>query len=466
MLARIWVFSFGFCLSALTSYADTSERVDALFAKIDNSRPGVAVAVVQNTEVVYLKSFGLANLEHNIPITSQTVFDIASISKQFGGLATILLEADGKLSFDDEVTKYVPELEVGRGITLQHLLNHTGGLRDWPQTLKIAGVEMDDTISFEKILRMLEFQTTLNFEPGSAYAYSNTGYNLLAEALQRITGKTFRELTDEAIFQPLGMHSTLFLDNTREVIPNLASSYAQDEDGNWVRVFDQLTALASSSLHTNIEDFTRWMINFESKAVGGTTAFDKLTTRGVLNDGTEIPYARGIVNGVYRGLPIMTHGGSWAGFRTIFFRFPEQQFSIAVFANFAGAEPGRLAQKIADIYLEDQLAPPTEPVEKPSEETELYAPEDLSVYEGEYYSTELDTTYTLNVTDDGLEARHVRNEPVRLTPTAEDAFKGDAWWMPEIHFLRDEGGAIEALELNAVRVKRLRFEKRGPLLTP
>ncbi len=448
----------------LTFAHDKAREVDAVFADLDDDGPGVAVAVVNGTEIVYLKTFGMANLEHGVPITTRTTFDIASISKQFGAMTAILLEQEGTISFSDLARDYVPELGAfGDEISLQHLLNHTSGLRDWPQTLKIAGVEFDDVISFEKIMKMLERQEALNFEPGSAYAYSNTGYNLLAEALARVSSQSFRELTTERIFEPLAMQNSFFLDDYREVVPHLASSYSPDGEGGWRRNFDQLTALASSSLHTTIEDFTRWMVNFETKTVGGADGFTRLTTRGVLNDGTEIPYALGIVHGEYRGLPTLRHGGSWAGFRTTFLQFPTQQFSIAIFANFATARPAQRADKVADIFLAGQLEPVPVPQEQasPSDETFEVDAATLATYSGGYYSSELDTTYSVAVREGGLEAQHFRNETVRLTPAAEDAFKGDRWWFGDVRFLRDADGNVEAFEINAERVRHLRFEKRG-----
>ena len=457
LLALLWV-------SAVT--IDASERstaIDEVFTDIRADSPGVAVAVVEGTDVVYLETFGLASLEHALPITTETVFDIASISKQFGAMAAVMLEHDGVVDLDDLVMSYVPQTpEVGATITLLHLLNHTSGIRDWPLTLKIAGVEFDDVISFEKIMRMLERQEALNFEPGSAYAYSNTGYNLLAQALSNASGQTFRELTHERIFDPLEMRASFFLDDYREVVPNLASSYTPGMTG-WSRNVDQLTALASSSLHTTIADFTRWMVNFETQAIGGAGGFEKLTRRGMLNDGTEIDYALGIGHGTYRGLPILRHGGSWAGFRTTFMRFPTEALSIAVFANYATARPSARAERIADIVLADRLEPvgPSEfplPVETVTRDL---APEALSEYAGDYYSRELDTTYSFVVEDGVLIATHFRNPDVRLTALEANEFRGDQWWFRDVTFLRDAAGEINAFEINADRVRHLRFSRRG-----
>lgn len=441
---------------------ERKDAIDAVFADIRTDTPGVAVAVVQGTEVVYLETFGLANLEHSLPITTETVFDIASISKQFGAFAALLLESEGLLNLDDLAMTHVPELpSFGADVTLKHLLNHTGGIRDWPLTLKIAGVEFDDVISFEKIMRMLNRQAALNFPAGTAYAYSNTGYNLLAQALANASGKTFRELTSETVFQPLGMHASFFLDDYREVVPNLASSYTPGMHG-WHRNFDQLTALASSSLHTTIADFTRWMVNFETRGIGGAAVFEKLTRRGLLNDGSEIDYALGISHASYRGLPTLRHGGSWAGFRTTFVRFPTEAVSIAVFANYATAIPTARAERVADIVLADVLGPvPVREMPTPAQTITLdFTADLLGVYSGDYYSAELDTTYSFHVAQGVLIARHFRNPDVRLTATGVDTFRGDQWWFRDVSFVRNTAGEIDGFEINADRVRHLRFERR------
>ena len=443
---------------------DIVARVDAVFADVAADGPGVAVAVVQDTHIVYQATFGLANLEHGIPITAATVFDIASISKQFAGMTAVLLERDGVVDLDDLVHQHVPTLgDFGAAITLRQLLHHTGGLRDWPMTLKIAGVEFDDVISFSKIKKMIERQQALNFAPGSAYAYSNTGYNLLADALGNASGQTFRELTNERIFEPLGMHSSFFLDDYREIVSNVASSYTPGING-WLRNRDQLTALASSSLHTTIADFTRWMVNFETKTVGGVEGFAALTTRGRLNDGTTLDYAKGIGHGTYRNQPMLRHGGSWAGFRTTFMHFPNHAFSVAVFANYATARPARRAERITDIFLEGILGPAPEPanINWSQVEPQPFAGLDLAHYVGAYYSSELDTTYSLAIKGETLVASHFRNDSVRLAPTGPDSFRGDQWWFANIRFSRGAGGDVDGFEINADRVRGLRFTRREP----
>lgn len=443
----------------------TNARIDSIFEDMDRTdTPGAAVAVVQGTQVVYLKGYGMANLEHGIPITSSTVFDIASISKQFGAMTAIVVEQEGKIRFDDRARSLVPELPAfGESITLRHLIHHTSGIRDWPQAMVLSGVGMGDVISFEQIKKMLFRQEALNFPAGSAYAYSNTGYNLLAEALARVTGKSFPALAEERIFCPLHMVDTHFSDDHNQIVPRRAASYEPDEAGGFKNSTNQLTALASSSLHTTIEDFTKWMVNYETKAVGGPVGLRQLHERGVLADGTAIPYAFGVVHGEYRGLATVSHGGSWRGFRTHFLRFPAKRLSIAVFANFSTSDPATRAQRIAETYLADELGEPSAVAadsEMAPRRLEL-SESALREFEGTYYSRELDTSYELRVVGTELIADHWRNERVHLHPVAPDAFRSPTWWFRELAFSRNAQGRVDGFGLTGERVHNLRFDRRN-----
>ena len=321
----------------------TNPEVDAIFADLRGDRPGAAVGVRWNGEVVHRAGYGTAHLDHAVPITPETVFDIASISKQFGAMAALLLESEGNLDLDADVRGYVPELpDFGAVITARHLIHHTSGIRDWPHTMALGGIGFTDVISFEKILRMLYRQQAINFPPGSEYAYSNTAYNLLARVIEVQSGMTFRDYTESRIFAPLGMTRTHFSDDYREVVPGRAESYAKVADGEgFQRMPNQLTALASSSLHTTIDDFILWMRNYETGQVGGEEMLHTMVQQGVLTNGDTLDYAHGLTVTDYRGLPTIGHGGSWVGYRTNFLRFPEQNLSIAVFCNVSDCDPCR-----------------------------------------------------------------------------------------------------------------------------
>ena len=346
--------------------ARREQQVDSLFSEYTKDlSPGAAVAVVRDGKVLLTKGYGYASLEHRTPITPTTVFDVASVSKQFTGLAVAMLIDQGRVKLTDDIRKYLPELpDVGRTITVNHLLHHTSGLRDWPGTLRLAGWQFDDVISFSQILTFASNQRTLNFVPGSEYMYSNTGFNLLAEMVARVTGKSFRAFIDEQFFRPLGMTSSHFHDNHNEIVLNRAYGYGRTPKG-LVAITSNLTALGSSSLFTTVEDMARWVMNFDDPKAGGPKALALSRTKGVLNDGTTIPYAFGIVHGEYRGRPTVSHGGSWAGFSTAVLHFPEQHFGVIVLANSPIVPSTRFANVIADIFLESELGPRPAPVVDP-----------------------------------------------------------------------------------------------------
>jgi CubicO group peptidase (beta-lactamase class C family) len=353
-------------LAALTTIAraqptaEQRRRADSVFAEFSGGdSPGAAIAVVRDGKVLFTNGYGLADLEHRIPITPATVFDVASVSKQFTGLAVAMLIAEGKVALTDDIRKYIPEMAVRNPpITVNHLLHHTSGLRDWPGTLGVAGWRFDDVISFEQILTMAYHQQSLNFAPGAEYTYSNTGYNLLAELVQRVRGTSFRVWMNEQFFRPLGMKATVFRDDHTLVVPQRAFGYARTADGQWHATTNNLTALGSSSLMSSADDMARWLINFDDTRVGGARAMALMRTRGVLNDGSSIPYAFGIGHGLYRGAPTLSHSGSWASFVSFVLHFPQLKAGVVVLANTPRVNTARAANALADIFLGDALNAP------------------------------------------------------------------------------------------------------------
>lgn len=332
-----------------------TRRVDSIFANWSKpGSPGAAVVVVRDGNIVFEKGYGYANLEQNIPITPATIFDLASVSKQFAGLSIAMLVEQGRIKLTDDIRKYIPELYAFRDtIRIDHLVHHTSGIRDWPATLAVAGWRMDDVIAFDQILRFASRQRTLNFVPGSEYTYSNTGYNLLAEVVRRVGGKSFRVWTDENLFRPLGMTSTHFHDDHQMVIANRALGYTRSDSG-FRAVTNNLTALGSSSLFSSARDLAKWVTNFDDPKVGGAKAMQLMRTHGRLNSGSQIPYAFGISHGIYRGQATLSHSGGWAGFSTFVLHFPQKKFGVIVLAN-TGINTGGAANTIASIFLDQEL---------------------------------------------------------------------------------------------------------------
>ena len=453
----------------MTTHETLEAKIDQLFAEWSKpDSPGAAIAITSDGEVIFTQGYGMANLEYDIPITPTTIFDIASVSKQFAAFAIATLAHEGKLSLDDDIRTHLPDVpDFGNTITLRHLLHHTSGLRDWVQSLVIAGVAMEDVISFKHILKMARHQKALNFEPGEAYLYSNTGYNLLAEIVEKVTGDSFREWTDTNIFKPLAMTNSHFHDDHQMILKNRAYSYQAVENGRFKHAVNNTTALGSSSLFSTVEDLAKWILNFDDTQIGEQIVIEQMHQRGVLNNGEQISYAFGLNIGEYRGLKTVGHSGSWRGFRSHLIRFPEQKFGVVILCNLDTFNPLRLTEKVADLYLADVLAPveeasEPEKVAAPTEDTkpEPLTPKQLTEFEGDYYTEELDTTYSIRVQGNQLVAQHIRHDDILLTYT-DGHFVGNTWFFPEIHFTRDNTGRVTGFRLTGGRVRNLHFEKRN-----
>lgn len=337
--------------------AALERRADSVFARYQAGvGPGAAVAVVRDGRVVFRKGYGYASLEHRVPITPTSSFDAASVSKQFAGLAIAMLVEQGKIGMKDDVRKYIPEMHAFETpITIEHLVHHTSGLRDWPGMLQLAGWNNGDVIAFDHILRFAYAQRTLNFVPGAEHTYSNTGYNLLAEVVARVTGKSFRAWTDENIFRPLGMTNTHFRTSMGDVIPERAFSYARGADSSWNLVANGLLAQGSSSLFTTADDLAKWIINYGTYAAGGRTAVERMLQPGRLNDGSPMRYAYGVnVDNAWRGTQRVTHNGSWAGYTSFSVAFPTLRGGIVVLSN-AGLNPDQVGTALANIFFANDL---------------------------------------------------------------------------------------------------------------
>jgi CubicO group peptidase (beta-lactamase class C family) len=330
------------------------KEIDQLFAVYDRAQtPGAAVAVEKDGKIIFKKGYGSADLEHNVPITSSTVFHIASLSKQFTAFSILLLEGEGKLSINDDIRKYIPEVpNFGKVITLNELMHHTSGLRDQWDLLAMAGWRLDDIITKDQILRLVSQQKELNFTPGDEFLYCNTGFTLLAEVVARVSGQTFAEFTRKHIFEPLKMNNTLFYDDCEKIVKNRAYSYHADSTGLKKSILSYST-VGATSLFTTAEDLSLWAVNFENPVVG-KDVIGKMNMRGILNKGDTIGYAMGQEIGKYKGLNSISHGGADAGYRTSLYRFPDQKFSVNVLSNLASFNPSRMATRIADIYLKDK----------------------------------------------------------------------------------------------------------------
>jgi CubicO group peptidase (beta-lactamase class C family) len=537
-------------VAALSAQDDPAARIDDIFKPWNRlDTPGAAVAVIKDGKFAYQKGYGSANLEYDVPIASDTIFHVASVSKQFTAMALVLLEQEGKLSLDDDIRIYLTELpDYGHKIAIRNLLQHTSGIRDQWETLSLAGWRMDDVITQKQILRMLFHQKELNFVPGTRHLYSNGGYTLAAEIVARVSGKPFPQFCDERIFRPLGMTRTHFHDDHRRIVRDRAYSYETTGEGFRASRLNYANA-GATSLFTTAPDLVKWLDNFRDPKVGGPKAIARLQETAVLANGEKIDYALGLAVSKYRGLRTISHGGSDAGYRSYVAWFPDQQLGVAVVSNLASFNTGGIANRVAEVYLEKAMA--SQP-EKPKRTTRQYialAPEalaqyagayrlegiglitirlqdgkllgapqgqmaaelkpmavakfyvqqldgeveftpqtggkmrikvtgggmntegervtvepfdskDLAQYPGAYWSGELETQYTIVLKDSKLVADHAHHGEIALTPVAKDQFRGGAFFMQQVDFVRDGSGRVTAMTVGGGRVTAVRFTRR------
>ncbi|NNF33956.1 MAG: beta-lactamase family protein [Saprospiraceae bacterium] len=350
-LYSILIVIFGFSVA----HAQWDVKIDSIFLEFKDS-PGCAVGVFKDGEIIFKKGYGIANLDYDIPITPTTVFDIGSVSKQFTAACIVILENKGKLSFDDDIRKFIPEIpEYAEGIvTIRHLLHHTSGLRDYLTLMYLSGLSFDDYFTEEDGLSILTRQKELNFQPGSEYLYSNSGYLALAIIVRRISGMSIGEFTSKHIFEPLGMKNSLVYEDGSAVIKNRAIGYAKNGE-EFIREhhFDFVLG-GDGQVYTTVEDFFKWNENFKSNQLGNETFMEKLLTRGVLLNGDTLDYALGIGHRNYRGHSAIGHGGAWGGFRADYMNFQEQDLAIVVMSNLGSANPGQKVSQVAGLFLEDK----------------------------------------------------------------------------------------------------------------
>jgi len=343
-----------------TAKADTlTDQVDKLFKTWDKpDSPGCSLGVIRDGQFIYKRGYGMANLEYNIPLTSRSVFRIGSTSKQFTAMCIALLEEQGKISVDDSIRKYFPEMpEYANNIKIRHLVHHTSGIRDYLTLWRIAGERNDDFFIDPEVVALIARQKELNFNPGEEFLYSNSGYFLLSEIVKRVTGKSMGVFAEEYIFKPLGMKNTHFHDDHTMVVKNRASGYAPQRDGGFRISMTTLGMIGDGGVFTCVDDLLLWDQNFYYNTLGkgGQELIDRILTPGKLNNGKDLDYAFGLGIGEYKGLKMISHGGAFVGFRADMIRFPKQNFSVVCLANLSRINPSQLARKVADIYLADQF---------------------------------------------------------------------------------------------------------------
>jgi len=384
MIAALMALGLGVSPAAHAEPPGGPSSIQGLFAAYTPRTPGCAVGVEQDGKTLFQGGFGTADLERHAPITATTRFYMASVSKQLTALNIVLLAESGQIDLRASVRTYLPELPpYMQPVTILGMLTHTSGVRDYFQLAALSGASGDKAFTEKDVLDAVSAQDALNFEPGSEFLYSNSGYVLLAIVAERITGRSFNDLANQQVFAPLGMSSTFFQHHHDAVVPDKANGYAA-QDKTWTISNSNLDVVGDGGLYSNVEDMLRWLKNLDSPTVGAE-ALKTMEIPFTLTNGKSTGYGMGLDVGTYRGLRVIEHGGALAGYRTADMWFPSEKFGVVVLCNDAGARPSDKVRKIAELYLAGRLAPA--PVRRPAEAaTFTPAPGELVPLAGFYRS--------------------------------------------------------------------------------
>jgi CubicO group peptidase (beta-lactamase class C family) len=525
---------------------DPEKRVDQLLTFYTGNVPGAVVGIMKEGELTFGKAVGKANLRYDIDFQLNTPTNIGSVTKQFTAFSILLLEKEGKLSIDDDVRKYIPELPgLGQTITIKHLMNHTNGLREVYNLMPITGWKGEDVLLREEILRILQNQKELQAPPGEKFNYNNSAFILLAEIVERVTEQKFPKWVKENVFDPLDMNDSYVRRDPAQIIPNAAMGYSSGEYGI-VESGDLYAGYGAGGIYTTPIDLAKWINNLNKHELGGQELIDKLLTPGILNSGDTMSYALGIGVGEYKGLENYSHGGADIAHRAMLIYFPSINSGVVTLSNNA-TFPGSIAWKLADVFFEEYLeqeeteadpekinisekilskyagkykmesiglvieykledgalvAYPTGQSSlklNPTSDTSFtyegikasivfksiendksnsaihtqggqditlnrlasYDPSlsELKEFTGRYFSDEVETFYNIVLKDSILVAEHRNLKDIKLSPTEEDTFSGDIYFMGEVAFQRNDGKLVVGFTVSNGRTEGIVFER-------
>jgi CubicO group peptidase (beta-lactamase class C family) len=488
-VVRAAVVSVALCIGAAAAGAQSAARltpldsanrwVDSVFAPYGStSSPGCAVGVMRDGQLAFAKGYGMADLEHDTPITPATRFYIASLSKQFTAMSIVLLAQEGRLSLDDWIRRWVPQVpSFGPPITLRQLLHHTSGLRDYFTLLALSGWPSDGLLTERQFLDLVSRQKNLNFTPGDEFLYSNTGYALLGLVVERASGQSLRDYAAAHIFKPLGMTRTEFRDDHTQLIPHRAIGY-QPSGSSYRMSQPEFDVVGDGGVYSTIEDLAKWNANFESGRVGGKDGVAELEEPGRLNNGQAIPYALALTVGELGGTSTFSHRGAYGGYRSAMLMVPSRRLSVITLCNTSGA-PTTLADQVATIHLGlvtqqpiaaralDFAAGPfsvgTSP--GPGDSTVSRKRNDqLAQLAGDYYSPELDLAVSLVPKDGVLLLRRAHESDLRFITFTTDLFTNNDQML--LRVVRSDRGAVTGFTLSINRVRDLEFARRPDRATP
>ena len=456
--------------AAATVASARQVAVNAIFARYTAAgSPGCAVSVTRDGMALLQRGYGLADIEQNIPITPQSAFYAASVSKQFTAAAIALLVARKQLSLDANVRNFVPELpDYGTPITVRHLVHHTSGLRDYLSLSPMSGAPEDAPLTEGDFLSMISRQRALNFTPGARYSYSNTGYVLLSLIVRKVSGLSLREFTTKELFTPLGMTNTMFRDQHTSLIPRRATAYDTTSGGFRTRVpgFD---LVGDGGLFTTAADLAKWNPTLLDRALDVSGLSAMMLTRGRLASGDSLGYAMGLNIGTYRGLATVRHGGSYGGYRAAYAAVPSANMAVALLCNLQSADPYLMANDIIDVYLSDLLAP-VAPAATPAAATATAVAPSAAVpvatfdqrdLVGDFFSDELDSRWTIRADATGgiaLQRRNLAPRALSVNGASPLRFTMDRTPLM-LRFERDKAGRVTGFVADAGEITGIRFDR-------
>lgn len=439
--------------------ADTIKSIEEVFSEFNQNTPGVAIRISRGNEVVYSNGFGMADLEHNVPITDETVFEAGSVSKQFTATAILMLVQDGKINLEDDIHTYIPEMpQYNHKITIRHLLNHTSGLRDWGVVAEIGGWPRGTRIyTNEAALAYILKQEELNNIPNDEYIYSNSNYTLLTIIVERVSGMKLPEFTQKRMFDPLGMKDTKWRTNFKNIVVGRAVGYDKNNEGFLSNMPFENT-YGHAALLTTVKDLDIWNQSWKNSPLGNEDLLKLRTEQGVLNNGTKIFYAAGVMIDSHNGHYEVNHSGSTAGYKTWLSFFPESSLSIACLSNASYFLHSKVGEELATIFFDkDSLQLSETPLEK-TNDGEDYLPQrnDLKALIGSYYSSECGGEYTLVFENDSLWIYDHAQKKKLMQPVSKNNFKAEE----NMEFTFKSFGTNQLMYISMPRVRNIRFERK------
>ena len=399
------------------SWQDTISQIEKIFARYKPANPGAQLAISRNGKIIFSKAWGMADLEHNVPLTTESITEAGSVSKQFTSAAILLLEQQGKLSLDDHVRKHIPEMpDYGYPITLRQMMQHKSGLKDWGAIVSIAGwPRSTKTYNNEDALYVICNQKTLNHKPGDEFLYSNSNYNLFAIIVQRVSGMSLAEFTRKNIFEPAGMMHTQWRDDHRRIVPNRAIAYSKSGSGHITNMPNEYV-YGNGGLLTTAEDLVTWCNYYTNGKLGDPSLLDRQIATTAFNNGVMHNYAAGLIITSYRGWKSYSHDGATAGYRANLDVLPELGLSFAWLSNTSefDNDPINVSVEIPKLFMPIKTPPEDRgqfPIYKVNKDI-------LENYAGWYRNSRTGGGVKINLQNEKLIATQVG----QLTPISDDIY--------------------------------------------